>query len=71
VYPFSCITARYGISEILYQREAEMDLAAVKRSEARFEKYLAGLVEVIGHADRTKPLGITAWAADAGRAQER
>jgi SRSO17 transposase len=42
--------------EILYQQGAEMDLAAVKRSEARFEKYLAGLVEVIGHADRTGPL---------------
>jgi SRSO17 transposase len=33
-----------------------MDLAAVHRSEARFDKYVAGLVEVIGHADRAEPL---------------
>ncbi len=33
-----------------------MDLAAVQSSEARFDKYVAGLVEVIGHADRAQPL---------------
>ena len=35
---------------------AEMDLVAVQLSEARFDKYVAGLVEVIGHADRAQPL---------------
>jgi len=33
-----------------------MDLAAMQSSEARFDKYVAGLVEVIGHADRAQPL---------------
>src|SRR6187431_2131963 len=33
---------------------AEMDLQ--DESEARFSSYIAGLVSVIGHADRTKPL---------------
>jgi SRSO17 transposase len=33
-----------------------MDVAATLRSEARFDKYVAGLVEVIGHADRAQPL---------------
>ena len=33
-----------------------MDLAAMQSSEARFDKYVAGLVAVIGHADRAEPL---------------
>jgi SRSO17 transposase len=33
-----------------------MDLAAVQRGEARFDRYVAGLVAVIGHADRAEPL---------------
>jgi len=33
-----------------------MDLVAMQSSEARFDKYVAGLVEVIGHADRAQPL---------------
>ena len=35
---------------------AEMDLVAMQASEGRFDKYVAGLVAVIGHADRAEPL---------------
>jgi len=39
------------------QREmAEMDLRACESSESRFETYVEGLMSVIGHADRAKPL---------------
>jgi SRSO17 transposase len=36
---------------------AEMDIASCTSSESRFVAYLDGLVSVIGHADREKPLG--------------
>src|SRR6478672_13762901 len=36
--------------------EADMDLRAVDDSESRFSVYIDGLVSVIGHADRAKPL---------------
>src|ERR1017187_5663554 len=36
--------------------EAGMDLRAVSDSESRFSAYVAGLVSVIGHADRGGPL---------------
>ena len=36
---------------------AEMDIASCMSSESRFVAYLDGLVSVIGHADREKPLG--------------
>src|SRR5476649_1882893 len=36
--------------------EAGMDLRAVDDSESRFSAYVAGLVSVIGHADRAGPL---------------
>src|SRR5882757_5998667 len=35
---------------------AEMDIASCTSSESRFVAYLDGLVSVIGHADRAKPL---------------
>ena len=33
-----------------------MDLQACASSESRFEAYVEGLLSVIGHADRAKPL---------------
>jgi SRSO17 transposase len=33
-----------------------MDLVVMQPNEARFDKYVASLVEVIGHADRAEPL---------------
>jgi SRSO17 transposase len=36
--------------------EAEMDLPRTGDSESRFDAYVEGLVSVIGHADRAKPL---------------
>jgi SRSO17 transposase len=36
--------------------EAEMDLARTGESESRFDAYVEGLVSVIGHAGRAKPL---------------
>src|SRR5882757_2714306 len=36
---------------------AEMDIASCTSSESRFVAYLDGLVSVIGHADRERPLG--------------
>src|SRR5258708_30113318 len=33
-----------------------MDLRACESSESRFETYVEGLMSVIGHADRAKPL---------------
>jgi SRSO17 transposase len=36
--------------------EAEMDLRGAGDSESRFAAYVEGLVSVIGHADRAKPL---------------
>src|SRR5947199_10391724 len=34
-----------------------MEIASSQDSESRFTAYVQGLVEVIGHADRAKPLG--------------
>src|SRR5258708_18880630 len=36
--------------------EADMDLRATDDSESRFSGYVEGLVSVIGHADRARPL---------------
>src|SRR4249919_2783336 len=36
--------------------EADMDLRAADDSESRFSAYVEGLVSVIGHANRAKPL---------------
>jgi hypothetical protein len=39
-----------------------MDLQSADGSEARFAAYVAGLVSVIGHADRAGHCGIIALA---------
>src|SRR5229473_2385658 len=40
----------------LQYMEAEMDLGRPEDSESRFAAYVEGLVSVLGHADRAKPL---------------
>jgi hypothetical protein len=45
-----------------------MDHPISTDSASRFEAYVEGLVSVIGHADRARPLR---WPDDAMRAQER
>ena len=48
-----------------------MDFGDSDASEVRFTAYVEALAEVIGHADRAGRCVIIAWAAAAGRAQER
>ena len=48
-----------------------MDHPIAADGALRFEAYVEGLVSVIGHADRARPLRDTASPNNAMRAQER
>ena len=48
-----------------------MDHPLTADNASRFEAYVEGLVSVIGHADRARPLrDLLRWPDDAMRAQE-